>query len=386
MISEAPIQSVRPRSMSIALLLILSFVMGILGSLATFATLLSDPNLQEQLGIVGQNGNIPVKEERIVLEESSAVIDTAKEVSPAVVSILTTRNVRDFFGNIVQESGGGTGFIVTSDGLIVTNKHVVDDTSADYTVVTSDGKDFTGKVLAKDPVFDLAIVQIEASGLPVVELGNADNLEIGQFVVAIGNALAEFQNTVTVGVVSAKDRQIIAGGPGDAERLEGLIQTDAAINPGNSGGPLVNLTGQVVGVNTAIAGDAVGIGFAIPVNVVKTALASFRENEAIKRPALGVRYLPVTKEVARLQDLPVDHGALIISGSEGEAALVPGGPAEKAGLKEEDIILSVNDEEITEAKSLARLLQQYQVGDTVKLTILRATQTQEVSVTLGELN
>src|SRR3990167_6977380 len=251
--------------------LFLSLLMGAVGAVGGIL-LVTDTSLGTKLGLVNNGGTVDLgfgKTEKFVLEESSKVSDTADHVSPAVVSISSTRNAVDFFGRQFQQEGGGTGFIITSDGLIVTNKHVVSDENATYTVFTSDGKEFEAKILAHDPLNDLAVVKIEATGLPVVELGDSDQIKVGQFVVAIGNALGEFSNTVTLGVISAKDRQITAGGGGIAESLSGLLQTDAAINPGNSGGPLVNLAGQVVGINTAIAGNAESIGFAIPINVVK---------------------------------------------------------------------------------------------------------------------
>ena len=375
-----------PRGMLMIGLIVLSFVMGGLGSLATLSLANSNPTLRHRLSNLSPSSNTSVsKQEKIVIEESSAIIDTVKNVSPSVVSIVTTRNVRDFLGNVFEEKGGGTGFIITNDGYILTNKHVVDDERAEYTVITADGKDYSAKVVDRDPVMDLAVVKIEASGLTAVELGNSDDLQIGQWVVAIGNALAEFQNSVTVGVVSAKDRQITAGGAGGTERLEGLIQTDAAINPGNSGGPLVNLKGQVVAITTAKvqSSDAQNIGFAIPINVAKTAIDSVLATGKIVRPMLGIRYLPITKEVARLEKLPVDHGALLIHGQPlGDLAVVPDSPAAKAGLKEGDIILKVNGEEITEKQTLAHFIQQYTVGSEIKLTYLRDGQETEISVTL----
>ncbi len=376
----------KPKSAGFLVLVLMSVVMGSIGAFLTLFLISFNPQWQKTLGIGLSNPSTTTHQEKIVLEESSAVIETVKKISPSVVSILTTRNVRDFFGNVTQEKGGGTGFILTSDGKIITNKHVVSDEQAEYTVVTSDGKDFTAKILAIDPAMDLAILQIDATGLRAVELGNSDDLEPGQWVVAVGNALAEFQNTVTVGVVSATDRQITAGGASGSERLEGLIQTDAAINPGNSGGPLVNLKGQVVGINTAVAGDAQNIGFAIPINIAKTAIDSVNATGRIVRPMLGIRYLPITKEIAQLEKLAVDHGALLVRGSQvGQTAVLPNGPAEKAGLQEGDIITHLNDEEITESRSLAQLLQRYHVGDEVTLKLLRDGKEELVKVTLDEL-
>lgn len=363
----------------------LAIFAGGIGSILTLGFLESSPAARQTLGLAGSDESTSLGKQEIVLEESSAIIDVAEKISPSVVSIVATRNVEDLFGNVFEQTGGGTGFVITSDGLILTNKHVVNQADATYTVLTSDGKDYTARVLALDPVLDLAIVKIDASGLRPVELGSSDDLEIGQWVVAIGNALAEFQNSVTVGVVSAKDRQITASGEDGTERLEGLIQTDAAINPGNSGGPLLNLRGQVVGINTAIAGDAQNIGFAIPINVAKAAIESVQATGEISRPMLGIRYVPITKEIARLEDLPVDQGALIAAGANGQSGIIDGGPAGQAGLAEGDIITKFNGEEITETRSLARLLQQYNVGDTVTVEYLRDSNTHEVTVVLSEL-
>lgn len=351
--------------------------------------LVTSTGLGTKLGL-GQGKAVPLgfgKTEKFVLEESSKVTDVAESVSPSVVSITASGTGVDFFGRTFQSKSGGTGFIITSDGLVISNKHVVSDESASYKVVTSDGQSYDAKVLAKDPLNDLAVLKIEASGLRVVELGNSDDLKIGQFVVAIGNALGEFSNSVTTGVISAKERQIqAAAGGGVVENLSGLLQTDAAINPGNSGGPLVNLAGQVVGINTAIAGNAENIGFAIPINVVKKAIQSVKETGEIKRPQLGIRYLPITKDFAKLNQLPVDHGALIVRGEQrGELAVVPGSPADKAGLLEDDIVTKINDDEINDRTNLVDLLARHEIGEKVTLTVLHKGDIKRVDVVLAEL-
>ena len=270
----------KPKYLVIIASLLAMFVVGGLGALAALDLATKSPSLRQYLGLVNPDGKVTARQEKLILEENSAVISSVEKVSPAVVSIVTTRNVRNLFGDVFEQQGGGTGFIISTDGTILTNRHVVSDPRAEYTVITSDGKDYPAKVLATDPspTADLAIVKIEATGLPVVELGSSDDLKIGQFVVAIGNALAEFQNTVTLGVVSAKDRHLTAAGVDGQERLEGLIQTDAAINPGNSGGPLINLKGQVVGINTAVSSDAQNIGFATPIELAESAIKSFTKN------------------------------------------------------------------------------------------------------------
>ncbi len=328
------------------------------------------------------------KSSKIIVEESSAIIDASKKVDPAVVSITSIGSAtRDVFGLGVIEApaASGTGFIVTSDGLIATNKHVVKGGER-FTVTTSADKTFDGKVVAQDPSNDIAFLKVEASGLAVADLGDSDRVEVGQWVIAIGNALGELQNSVTVGVISAKERTANpSDGRGGTESLYGLLQTDAAINPGNSGGPLLTLGGQVVGVNTAIAGDAEGIGFAIPVNEVKKALESYKKNGKIIQAYIGVRFQPITKAIATSLNLTVEKGALI-TGSRTSPAVAAGGPAEKAGIKQGDIIQKVNNDEITEANPLTRLIRKYNPGDTVTLTVLRDKETLSIQVTLGSLD
>lgn len=355
---------------------------GLVGGAATVLalTVVDIPGVSNQLENLSTVTT--TKREKIVLEESSAIIDAVKKISPSVVSVTTSRNIQDFLGrSIEQEMGGGTGFVLTSDGLIVTNRHVVSDANAKYSVLTSDGKTYEAKVLSRDTLNDLAVLKIEAKGLKPVELGDSDALNSGQWVIAIGNALGEFQNSVTVGVVSAKARKIDT----PEGSLDGLIQTDAAINPGNSGGPLINLSGQVIGINTAIAGGAEGIGFAINIDSVKTALDSVQKTGTIVRPFLGVRYLPLNKEIARSANLPSEKGALVYRGANPtDVPVVAGSPAEKAGIKENDIILKINNQELNENTSLVSLLQKYKPGDTIELTILRGSQEMKIPVKLEE--
>ncbi|MFH0912062.1 MAG: trypsin-like peptidase domain-containing protein [Patescibacteria group bacterium] len=325
------------------------------------------------------------RQETVTLEEDSAIINVVAKVSPSVVSIVSTRNIQSIFGNFEQK-GAGTGFVIKSNGLIATNRHVVS-TQADYTVLTSDGKSYSAEVVAEDSLNDLAIVRISANNLPVADLGDSDALKVGQRVVAIGNALGEYQNTVTAGVISAIGRSITAGGgDGTSERLEGMIQTDATINPGNSGGPLINLVGQVVGINTAVDLQGSQIGFAIPINSVKSAIDSYLASGKISRPMLGIRYITLTKEVAALNDMSVTQGVLITRGDNpGELAVTPGGPADKAGIKENDILVSIDGKEINENTSLISLLRKYKPGDTITVKLIRSTKETQVSVKLGEM-
>jgi S1-C subfamily serine protease len=357
----------------------------------------------------------------INVEEESAVIDVVEKVSPAVVSIIVTKDLpiieryytnpfegSDFFdrffgngfegffeqpqyrqrGTEQREVGGGTGFIINSEGHIITNKHVVLDEAADYSVLMNDETTHEASVLARDPINDLAILKIEGENLPFIELGNSSGLKVGQSVVAIGNALAEFSNTVSTGVISGLSRSIVAGGSGiGSEQLTNVIQTDASINPGNSGGPLLNLLGQAIGINTAIVRGASNIGFAIPINEVKSIYESVKTHGRIVRPFLGVRYIMINEMVKEANNLEVDYGALIVRGqSEMDLAVIPGSPANKAGLTENDIILEINGKKIDRNNPLNKAIAQLNIGDTVKLKIFTKGEEKEVTVTLEEMD
>ncbi|MEZ4210307.1 MAG: trypsin-like peptidase domain-containing protein [Patescibacteria group bacterium] len=323
----------------------------------------------------------------IAVEEESATIDAVNKILPSTVAIISSQNVRSVFGGVFEQRGGGTGFVISADGLIATNRHVVDSESASYSVVTSDGKSYDAEVVARDALADLAVIKIDAIGLQVAELGDSENIVLGQKVIAVGNALGEYQNSVTTGVVSGIGRVITAGdGSGSSERLEGVIQTDAAINPGNSGGPLLNLSGQVIGINTAIDQQGQSVGFAIPINSVKSALNSVIADGEIVRPRLGVRYLQITKEFAELNKLDITEGALVARGdTASEVAVIPGGPADIAGIEEGDILVSIDDEKITEKKGIPSILQNYKPGDVIDIVLLRNGKEQTVKVTLGKL-
>lgn len=356
------------------------------------------------------NGNGAIAQINNQVTEQSAVIDVVKKVSPSVVSINIKKDIsqnyidpfQDFFNfgwpfssNIpknqnnqpnIQKVGGGTGFIISSDGLILTNKHVVADINAQYSVTLNDNKEYEAKVVGTDINNDIGVLKIEAKDLPVVELGNSDDLLIGQNVVAIGNALAEFSNTVTVGVVSGVGRSVVAGdGTGSSEQLEDVIQTDAAINPGNSGGPLLNLAGQVIGINTAVSREGQLIGFAIPINSAKQVIDSVRTNGEIIKAYLGVRYLMLNDEIAKNNNLSINQGALIVRGeNRSDLAVSPGSPADKAGLKENDIILKVNNEELNEKNNLAKIVGKYKPNDVLTLSVWSAGSTKEVKITLAK--
>jgi len=375
----------------IALLVLISLLVGSIGGVGSIILLSRDGGaIAKKLGFKNwDNYTIPLTEtKKIKIEESSAIIDSVGKVAPAVVSIVSKSQVQDFFGQVYTQQGGGTGFIITSDGLILTNNHVVSDTNATYSVILADGKNYDAKVQSTDSVSDLAVMKVDARNLPVVELGDSDQLGVGQWVVAVGNALGKYQNTVTVGVISAKDRKIEASDPTGAssENLQGMLQTDAAINAGNSGGPLVNLTGQVVGINTAVASGAQGIGFAIPINSAKKDIDSIKKSGRIIRPYLGIRYLPITPDLAKANNLKYEYGAIVVRGNGlGQVAVIPGSPADKAGIVENDIILEINGERIDENNGLSSLIQKCNVGDTVTLKISHSGSEKEVKVTLQEI-
>lgn len=364
---------------------------------------------QEDTQIRDQTVRLP--RDRFAQEE--AVVGIVDAYSPAVVSIVIEKMVpiyercfitppqdetdpffsdptlREFFGEYQipstcqrgverREVGSGTGFIITPDGFIVTNKHVVIDGDADYSIVTGNGERHEATVIARDPLEDLAVLDIEANSLPIVDLGNSDTLKVGQTVIAIGNALGEFENTVSTGIISGLSRTITASGGGIIEELSNIIQTDAAINRGNSGGPLINLHGKVVGMNTAIADNGQNIGFAIPINEVKRAVESIEQHGAIVYPFLGVQFTTITPEITEQYELPVEEGAWLQTA----ASVVPGSPAEDAGLRQGDIIISVNGERVTQKNVLSDVLDDHSVGQTITLTVLRNNQTITLRATL----
>jgi len=286
--------------------------------------------------------------------------------------------------------GGGSGFIVDSSGIILTNRHVMEDPRAEYIVVLPSGEKLKPKILARDPLNDVAILKIEKTGLPIIGLGDSAHLELGQEVIAIGNALGLFQNTVSTGVVSGLSREIKAQSNITQERtkLRGLIQTDAAINPGNSGGPLVDTEGKAIGINAAMVFGAENIGFALPINNAKKDLEELKKYGRIREPFLGVRYIPVTRELKEKFNLPVDFGALVISEPEMERgiqeAVVPGGPAARAGIREADIVLEIGNKKITPDQPLDDTLQKFRIGQTLFLKILRHGRQKTLKIILGE--
>lgn len=321
----------------------------------------------------------------VVTKQESDIASVAEKVGPSVVSILTTSQSVSYRGSMEQD-GAGTGIIVSKDGYVLTNKHVIEGATT-VSVVASDGTTYDdAKVIGSDPLNDIAFVKINgASNLQPAELGDSTSVRIGQNVVAIGNALGQYQNSVTSGIISGTNRSVTAalgGDNADTETLTDLIQTDAAINPGNSGGPLVNMAGQVIGVNTAIASDANGIGFVIPISSARGILSGVLANGKVQRAYLGVKYLSITADVAKKYGLPVSSGAYIFDPNGGNA-VVSGSPADKAGLEGKDIVTKVNDLTIGTKGSISSLIGQFKPGDTVQLTYVRNGQTKTTNVTLA---
>ena len=379
--------------------------------------------LQEAESSTGTNKNT----EETALTQDSFVVDAVKKTNPAVVSVIISEEVPKYeeiqpspdqnqdnnpFGDMFpgfnipgfnmnvpqyqqdgiekQEVGGGSGFLISADGLIVTNKHVVDQANATYTVFTNDGKKHDATVVAKDPVLDIALIKIAppANGAPYpyLTLGDSDTLQVGQSVIAIGNALGEFSNTVSVGVVSGLSRSITAGddSTGSSEVLDHVIQTDAAINPGNSGGPLLDLSGNVIGVNVAVAENSQSIGFALPINSVKSAIESVEQTGKIVRPYLGLRYVDINSELQTENNLPVDYGVLVQGdASQNELAVIPGSPADKAGIVENDIILDVDGVKLDDTNDLADVIRSKKIGQNITMTILHKGVQKDVQVTLA---
>ncbi len=327
--------------------------------------------------------------QQIVLQDAQAVTDVVKNVSPSVVSVTSLETVQSFsfFGPTTnQQQGAGSGIILTEDGLIMTNKHVVSSDQASYSVITNDGKEYkNAKVLARDPINDVAFVKIDAHGLKPAELGDSSTLEVGQRVLAIGNALGQFANSASEGIISGLGRPITAGDQfsSSSENLTDLIQTDAAINPGNSGGPLVNIAGQVIGMNTAVAGNAQNIGFSIPINEVQVAIKSVRAGSKISHPYLGVRYTDLTPDLAASKSINVTKGAYI-TGDAQSPAVIAGSPAASIGLKDGDVITKINNDAIDSTHSLTSLIGRYNVGDKVKVTYVRDGKEQTGTATLAE--
>ncbi len=370
----------RKRSAAIALLLLsclsLGYVGGWIGS-------------RSNNGVLGKNQAV---NRQVISSESQLISEIAKTVGPSVVSVnvMGTSASSNFFGFSQQEESAGTGVIISDDGVIMTNRHVVPANSTSVTVTLSDGTTLDkvqviGRTNDNDSL-DIAFLKVQdkkGKTLPAARLGDSSKMQVGDKVVAIGNALGQFQNTVTSGIISGFGRNLTAGDESgsSSETLQNLFQTDTAINRGNSGGPLVNTDGQVIGVNTAVAGNAENIGFAIPINDLRGLIKSVLTKGKLERPYLGVRYVTLTDDYAYQYNLSVKRGAYLAPSS-GQATVLNGSPADKAGLKEKDIITKIDDTAIDENNSLTSVLGRHLVGDKVTLTIIRDGKEQKVTATL----
>ncbi|MEI8232967.1 MAG: trypsin-like peptidase domain-containing protein [bacterium] len=374
------------------------FVNGILVGIFLMIVFLSGAVSQKIWGLPllkNLSGNVKTSEvfNQKVVNEESVVTDVAEHVSPAVVTISYNKKtpvMQQYFLDPFGMFGGqratgettseqvdiGSGFIVDKSGLVVTNKHVVSSgTQADYKVILKDDSEHQVEKIWRDPVNDLAILKISGEEFDATEMGDSDNLKVGNFVVAIGTALGEFRHTVTTGVISGLGRGIIAGdGFTGSEKLDNVIQTDAAINPGNSGGPLLNSSGQVIGVNVAVSQSANSIGFALPINVVKASLQNFNETGQFDRPFFGVRYQMIDKEQGILNKVP--SGAYIVE-------VVKDSSADKAGLMKGDIITKFDGKDMVDSEvGLVELLSKKKIGDKVEVEYYREKETKKVSVEL----
>lgn len=339
--------------------------------------------------------SLPGNTQRVVYQES-IVTKVVEDSLPSVVTIgiSTTRRGNDTFEinpfdpfspfrrtpgqERVIEQNIGSGFIISTDGLVITNKHVVLETDAEYKVVTNENKEYAVERIYRDPLNDLAILKIDANGLTPLPMGDSSKLKLGQMAIAIGTPLGEFQNTVTVGIVSGLGRGITAGSPyeGFVEKLDNVIQTDAAISPGNSGGPLLNSAGQAIGINTALASEGQNIGFAIPINIVKDLIESFNaQGGNFERPYIGVTYEMVDRRTAMRMEIV--EGAYVVS-------VVEGSPAENAGIQEDDIIVEFDGKKVDgdDEESLTKAILKKKIGDSVNIRLYREEEYIDATLTI----
>jgi len=403
---------------SILLVVLISFLVGVAGGFTGFFLSQSvyKPSTEASQAVkdsgLDKAGDQQTKEIRnVTIKEESLVSEVVEKNTDSVVSIIAnqelkrSRSILDSFFDIPRrdrdqdrnedgkrdrdqdnytQTNAGSGFVVAENGFIVTNRHVVDNPDADYTVVFKDGTEIKAEVMDRDSFLDIAIIKIDTQKLDTkpkpASLGDSSFLKVGQKAIAIGNSLGQFSNTVSVGVVSGLGRTIQATDGMSTETLKDLIQTDASINPGNSGGPLFDSLGNVIGVNVAKSQAGENIGFAIPINRIKPILKSVIDTGKIQRPFIGVSYRPITPKFSQKNNLPVDYGAMIVGGSSG--AIVPDSPAAEAGLRINDIILEINKNKITQEKDLQATLEEFQVGDKIKLKILRGDDQKDIDITL----
>ena len=387
-----PLQPIRPRSRwsGPGTIFASALLAAVLSSGGTYLALDASgaldrvaPAATPQGQMVSHDPNAGASIQPISLVESSAIIDAAAGTGPAVVRITATGTSVDFSGGTIPSTGIGSGVIYDAGGWILTNKHVVTGSNGQLVeslnVELKDGRTFDGVIYGVDTLTDLAIVRIQAAGLPVAPIGTSANLKVGQLAIAIGSPLGTFSNTVTSGIVSATGRSITV----ENERLSNLIQTDAAINPGNSGGPLLDAGGNVIGINTAIASEGNGIGFAIPIDIARPIMRQALAGEELSRPYLGIRYLSIDLQVQAERDLPVSRGALVGGAVGGQASVVAGGPAAEAGIREGDILVSINGEQIDGEHPLDLVLSGFSPGQTVQVGLLRDGSELTLDVTLG---
>lgn len=372
----------RLKLLSLAGLVLLSLATGFLGGWLGAGSREQQNNLNDS------------QRAQIISNESDLINEVAETVGESVVSINVTslgqRSDIFGFGPAVERASAGTGIILNEDGVIVTNRHVIPAGVRKVAIILSDGSELDnveviGRTNESDPL-DIAFLKVqdkERKNLKAAKLGDSAKVEVGDKVIAIGNALGQFQNTVTSGIISGFGRSVVAGGAASSETLQNLFQTDAAINQGNSGGPLVNIEGEVIGINTAVAGNgAENIGFAIPVNDIKGLITSVLDTGKLERPYLGVRYVSLTDDYAEEFDVDVKRGAFILPSTAGQQSVLPDSPAAKAGLKERDVITKINGEEVNEKNSLTSLIGRHKVGDEITLTVHRDGNNQDIKVTL----
>lgn len=350
------------------------------------------------------------------MDHTNDFVQVIKKVLPATVTIVVSKQ----FGDIEKEAvdhfpdiplwlkkrelsflkqqtdkhgmlkvGNGSGFIVDPSGIVISNRHIVSEPRNVYTVITNDGKKYPATILARDPLSDIAILKIQDGvALPFLSLGDSSHLELGEQVIAVGNALGLFQNTVSAGIISGLSRSITAqiDSASPVQEIHGLIQTDAAINPGNSGGPLVNIHGKVIGINVAIIQGAQNIGFALPINTLKKDLEDLKQYGRIRQPFLGVHYITITEDIQSRLKLSADYGALVVSPNPYSKSVVTKSPADVAGIKDHDVILECNDERISTDHPLGDMLEKFTIGDVIRLKILRKNKMFYVSPKLKEKN
>jgi serine protease Do len=383
------------------LCVVLSFLFGGIGSWVVGSVF---PNMMAR-SKVGDNVDAKNATKIVnLMEEESATIHVVDEVTPAVVSVVVRRSREDVvksyqaqqivsdlqFSDIplseaeakkIVDVSSGTGFFVAEDGLVLTNRHVVDVPNGMLFIVTNEGRELPATLVDTDLILDIALLRVAGKGFPVVSLGDSDKIRIGQTAIAIGNTLSEFRNTVTKGVVSGINRRVTAGfAISGSEVIEKAIQTDAAINPGNSGGPLINLIGEVIGVNAAVSFDGQAVAFAIPINQVKRAIEDVKQSGRIMRPWLGVHYVLIDADPS-LPSFTI--GAKIVKGNQ-DSGVVKNGPSEKAGLREGDIMIALDGTSFTEGKALAELITPHHPGDQIKIQYIRGGKLAETIVTLGD--